>query len=179
MNLRSDEGLVREIQSGDISSYEEMVRRYQQRLFAFAYRIVGNREDAQEVVQDSLFTVYRNIEHIDPSKKFSSFIFTVTKNEALSKIRGKKTHVPLELVELADKDQTIYEQCITNDQSKRLKHIINSLDRKYKTVIELYYFGDLSYEEISKKCSMPLNTVRTRLKRSKELLRRKLLYETY
>jgi RNA polymerase sigma-70 factor, ECF subfamily len=177
MNQKSDEELISDIKDGDIESFEFLVKRYQQRLFIFAYRILDNKEDAEEIVQDSLFSVYKHIDSVDVNRKFSSFVFSITKNTAISHIRTRRRTVPLEEIVSAEEDESIFTNLTRKDTKKVVTHAVNNIDKKYRNIVKLYYFADLSYEEISRKCNIPLNTVRTRLRRAKSLLKEKLPYD--
>ena len=174
MNPTSDEALIIKVQQGHISAYEELVKRYQQRLFRFILRFVFNDGDAEELVQDVLVTVYTHIDRIDPKQQFYSYVFTVAKNAAISFLRAKKKTVPLHEIEIAVEDESLYEQVMHHGQQEEIAKVMQSLDKKYRSILALYYFQDLSYEEISVKTQLPINTVRTRLRRAKDELRKQL-----
>jgi RNA polymerase sigma-70 factor, ECF subfamily len=178
MNQKPDAELIAAIQNGDIRSFEELVRRYQQPLFLFAARILRNDQDAQDVVSEALFNIYRHIDAIDKTRKISTYIFAVTKNSAFSVLRAKKYALPLdEAAEVADAEN-IYEHLIRKEDAVKINQAINILPEKYRKVIRLYYFEDLAYEEIARICDMPVNTVRTLLRRAKAKLKPLLDYET-
>lgn len=168
MNQITDTELIRDIQMGRISSYEILVKRYQRRLLSFAYRILHNESDAQEVVQDTFLKIYHKIDSINVSQNFSAFIFAVTKNTAISKLRSRKPSVSLhEYEEPISEDEAIYAGIRKSETSNIIHNAINSLSEKYRQILKLYYFDDLSYEEISRKNRIPLNTVRTLLRRAR------------
>lgn len=177
MNDKRDEELAREVQQGNISAFELLVKRYQRRLFSFVYRYLRNHEDTQDVVQDALVKVYVSIEKFDLSRKFSTYIFEIAKNTAISKLRQARKTLPLEGTEEAEGDEKIYERLSKSEDSARVKAALAGLAGKYRQMIDLYYFKDLSYEEIGKKLHLPLTTVRIRLHRAKQQLRSKLTYE--
>ncbi len=178
MEQKTDEELVAEIQQGDVLAFEVLVKRYQRRLFSFVFRIVYDTHAAEEVVQDALFGAYKTIHRVDTTKKFSSYLFTIAKNTAISYLRRRKHTVSLDVIEeQASEEETFYENLVEAEQKHRVKEAINELDDIYRRVITLYYFDDLSYEEISKKLEVPINTVRTHLSRGKAQLRKILAYE--
>ncbi len=178
MNPVTDEALVGRIKQGDISAYEILVKRYQQRLFGFVNRIVRQPDDTADIIQSVLFRVYTRIELIDEKRKFSPYVFSMAKNEALTFMRRKHYHVPIEEEHLIEDDEKIYSQLVSQEESAAIRRVIGGLPEKYRRVIEYYYFLDLSYSEISVRCKIPLNTVRTNLRRAKELLKTQLQYET-
>ena len=180
MEQKTDEELIRQIQKGDVLAFEILVKRYQRRLFSFVFRVVYDAHAAEEVVQDALFGVYKTIDRVNTTKKFSSYLFTIAKNIAISYLRRRKQTVSLEAIEeQASEEETFYEGFVNAEQQHHLKEAINQLEKKYRDVVTLYYFDDLSYEEISRKLKLPVNTVRTHLFRAKGELRKVLHYENH
>jgi RNA polymerase sigma-70 factor, ECF subfamily len=177
MSLLSDMELVRAIQAGNILSYETLVKRYQKGLFVFVMRIVHDEHAASDIVQETFIKTYQHIGNIDVDKKFSTYIFEIAKNTAFSYIRSKKNHISLEDVTDALEEETFVEKLYRWDMIHMVRHAVSQLPTKYKHAISLYYFDELSYDEISKKLSLPINTVRTHIKRAKEQLKKELKYE--
>lgn len=177
MEPLTDEQLVRAIQEGDVLSYEQLVTRYEHRLLAFAYRIVGSHEAAQEVVQDSLFAVYKTIDRIDTTRKFSSYVYEITKHAAISYLRKQHHTMTLDESVSIDGDEAMYENLGRNETQAEVRKAVLSLPQKYRDVLQLYYFDELSYEEIAKKLAVPINTIRTHVRRAKNELTKLLPYE--
>ncbi len=177
MNPKTDEELIREVQEGSIRAYEEIVGRYQKKLLSYVYHIVGNDQDAQDIVLEALFNLYKTIGRVDTGKKFSSYVFSITKNTAFSFLRKKKHEVALDETTLVMEDDSMYEELFSHEDQKRIRRAMSVLSYRYRTVIQLYYFRDLSYREIAKKLKLPINTVRTHLLRGKKELRTLLKYE--
>ena len=178
MNPKTDGELVRAIQEGDIPAFEELVKRYQRGLFAFVHRILENEDDAYEVVQDTFFQIYKTIERVDPERKFSTYAFEIAKNTSISVLRKRKRTVSLEMAEDIEDDESLLERVSRADDSVFIRRKIEQLPEKYKSVITLYYFDDVSYEEISQTLGLPVNTVRTHLKRAKSILKKELSHES-
>ncbi len=167
MKPKSDEELILSIQQGDISAYEELVKRYQQGLYRFVMRIIKDESASLDVVQESLVKIYQIIDTIDPQKKFSTFLFEIAKNAAFSLLRKRKHTISLEAVFDVEDDESFFEQYIRQDQQQRVRDIVKSLEKKYSMILSKYYFEDQSYEEIAKNMKLPINTVRTNLRRAK------------
>lgn len=176
-DFKTDEELVDEIKQGEITAFEELVRRYEQRLVAFVFHIIENLQDAEDIVSEVLFKVYKTIDRVDIQRKFSSYVYQIAKNDAISYLRGKKYEISLEELEVIDSDESVYEKLAKSEDAEMVKQAIRKLEKKYQLVIKLYYFEELSYEEIGKKLALPVNTVRTHLRRAKESLRRYLIHE--
>ncbi len=177
MDEKSDETLVTEIQEGTITAFEILVRRYQRRLLSYVHHRISDMHEAEDVVQESFFNVYKTIERIDTTRKFSSYIYAITRNTALSYLRNRKREVSLDAVQDLGDDASLYENLEASDHRAQVRGAISRLDKKYKRMIELYYFEDLSYEEISNMVRIPINTVRTQLLRAKAALRKELTYQ--
>ncbi len=178
MHTPSDADLVRAIQAGEIPAFEVLVKRYQRGLFAFVHRILENEDDAYEVVQDTFFQIYKTIERVDVERKFSTYAFEIAKNTALSVLRKRKRTVSLEMAEDIEDDESLLERVSRADDAVSIRRTIEQLPEKYKSVITLYYFDDVSYEEISRILRLPVNTVRTHLKRAKSILKKELSHES-
>jgi len=133
--------------------------------------------DAQEVVQDTFFKVYTTIDRVDVLRKFSTYLFEIAKNQAIFHLRSRHAEIPLEEESSIETDEKVYESLAQKEQAEAIQAVVNKLPAKYHQVIELYYFKDLAYEEISTKLKLPLNTVRTHLLRAKEILRKSIKYE--
>lgn len=177
MYKTSDELLVREVKEGSISAFEQLVGRYQGKLLSFVTYLIGDPEAAQDVVQESFISLYKTIDHVDTSKKFSSYLYSIARNKGISHLRSRVRHAPLmeaeSLVDLHSPESLVTEKEI----QLHIEQALNAIDVKYRKVITLYYFEDLSYEEMSKQMRVPVNTIRTHLRRAKDALRKVLPYE--
>jgi RNA polymerase sigma-70 factor (ECF subfamily) len=171
IQARSDEELVRAVQSGDIPSFETLVRRYQRRLLYYARRFVPVEGSCEEVVQDALFSLYQTIDRVDTTHPVKSYIYAITKNKALSFLRSHREMVRLDDIDVADDDIDFIDTLHNEDRKLSVKHALQNISPSYRTALKLYYFDDLSYKEISSKLHMPLNTVRTHLSRAKAALK--------
>ncbi len=177
MYEQTDEQLVIAVQQGDITSYETLVKRYQRGLFSFVMRFVRDEGAAADIVQETLFTVYQVIDRVDTSKKFSTFVFEIAKNKSISLLRTRKKQVSLEeITDMAD-DESFIEQYLRKDLAVSVRGAVKKLPKKYRDVVSLYYFDELSYEEVGEKLALPVNTIRTHLRRAKEQLKKVLSYE--
>jgi RNA polymerase sigma-70 factor, ECF subfamily len=174
MKLLSDGDLIRAIQEGDILAYEILVKRYQHGLYVFIMRIVHDTAVSGDIAQDTLVKVYEIIDRIDTRKKFSTLVFEIAKNEAISYLRRKKHTLSLDEIVDIGVEESLAEDLYRSDIATIVRASVRALPVKYREVITLYYFHELSYEEIAKKIRMPINTVRTHLRRGKEMLRKVL-----
>jgi RNA polymerase sigma-70 factor (ECF subfamily) len=159
-----------------VFAFEILVKRYQKRLHSFVLHVVGDPQAAQDVVQESFINLYKTIDRVLVDKKFSTYIFSIARNTAISYLRAHKKQVSLEDIVILDEDEHLYSGIIAAEKKHEVKKALSKLEEKYRRVIRLYYFDDLSYQEISKIMRLPVNTVRTHLFRAKESLRKLLMY---
>lgn len=172
MRATDDAKLVDAVQNGDVFAFEMLVKRYQKKLHSFVVHLVGDDFAADDVVQESFIRIYKTIERVDTSRPFSTYIFSVARNGAISFLRSKGKQVSLEDIVLADDDESLYEEIIARERKHAVARALGQLEEKYRKIIRLYYFDDLSYEEIGRKMRLPINTVRTHLFRAKQALRK-------
>lgn len=158
-------------------SYEELVRRYEGKLIRFVRRWLKDSNDVEEVVQDSLFKMYKGINKIDETRKFSSYLYAIAKNEAITKIRKKKDTLPLLEYVAGDDGEGVYEKIIREENKDLLHRSLNKLSEVQRRVIKMYFFEELSYKKIQARLGLPLNTVKTMLRRSKINLAKKIKNE--
>ncbi|MDQ1284402.1 MAG: polymerase sigma factor [Patescibacteria group bacterium] len=179
----SDNDLARVVREGDSERYGEIIERYQGKLFAYLYRLIGNREEAQDLLQDVFIKVYRNLRGYDADRKFSSWIYRIAHNEAVNHIKRKslKRFVSWESVvstkdklESSSNEEGAQDAWVRKEISQEVNAAIDKLPAKYKQVLLLRYYSDNSYEEISEILGRPVNTVGTLINRAKRKLAEEL-----
>lgn len=173
----TDEELVAMIKKGEIFPYEELVGRYEGKLLRFVKRWLFDINDVEEVVQDSLFKMYLGINKIDETRKFSSYLYAIAKNESISKLRRKKDTLPLLEQVVGSEGETLYNNLIKSEKTDLVHRAIDGLNSIQKRVIKMYFFEELSYKKIQERLGLPINTVKTLLRRSKINLAKKLKNE--
>jgi RNA polymerase sigma-70 factor, ECF subfamily len=179
----SDNELVIIIREMDQERYGEIIERYQGKLFSYLYRLIGNRDEAQDLLQDVFIKAFRNLNSFDAERKFSSWIYRIAHNEAVNHIKRKslKRFISWEdVVSVKDKlvtsstEEGADESWIRQEMQKEVSDAVDLLPLKYKQVLLLRYFSDKSYEEISEILGRPVNTVGTLINRAKKKLAEKL-----
>ena len=164
-----------------------LVQNHMRFLYNVAFRYVGNRYDAEDLVQETLYTAYDKFHQLRDSRKFKSWIFTILRNHFL-KWQRKKRPVQadefengidylsqLESVSLQQDVASIYEKKIEADT---IQSTLDKLPEKYKAVLILYYMEDSSYQEIANMLAVPVGTVMSRLSRAKHMMKKALLRST-
>jgi RNA polymerase sigma-70 factor (ECF subfamily) len=171
--------------AGDERAYSELLARYRARVFGLALRMVQNADDASDIAQDAFVRAFQSLPSFDRSKSFGAWIARITANLCIDHYRRKRLAlVSLDATvdsergerqrEFPDKNP-IADEILSFDESKqRMDAILESLPPRYRMVVLLRYKEDLAYEEIAETLGIPLGTVKARLHRAHQLLKRKL-----
>ena len=181
----TDEELIAQFQEGNLYAFEEIVRRYKDQLVNFAYRFLGDVEDAEDIAQETFLRVFRKKKAYKNVAKFSTWIYTITGNLAKTELRRRKRRrlLSISILGFEDKDFELRDTGKGPEESvdKLIKDdviqkAINSLPEKFKEVIIFRDIQELSYEEISSILKIPLGTVKSRVNRGRLKLQDKLAY---
>lgn len=170
---RSDKELLQAAQRGSLFAFEELVRRYQGKILSFVRKILKDDQEAQDVTQEAFVSIYKTIDRIDPDGKFSTYLFEIAKNGAISALRKSLRQRSL-TEEIEDKSESPEEILDRQFTRTHIQKKLAQLHEKYRRVLQLYYFQSMDYKEISSELNMPLNTVRTLLRRAKLIMKEKL-----
>jgi len=173
----SDEWLVQRTLD-EPHAFEELVHRYQTRLYNLAYRLTGDREEAEDLTQEAFVRAYSALHTFRKGERFSPWVYRILVNLCISFLRRKKPQVPM------DDDAPFVDRSLTPEQALDKKEIqdtvqkaIMSLPEQYRAVILLRHQQDLSYAEIAQALGIPIGTVKTHLFRAREMLQRLLSSE--
>ncbi len=165
--------------------YSQIVKKYEKPIFSYIMRISGvSYQEAEDIAQEIFLKAYTNLNDYDQRRKFSTWLFSIAHNETISHWRKNKKR--LKDVDIED---DVWQNILTDEQfdiekkiddkslGEEVKKAIQKLDIKYRGVLQLKYYDDLSYEEISDIIKKPVNTVGTLLNRAKKKLE-KILYDS-
>ena len=167
--------LIARSAGGDLDAYDRLVGLYQDRVYQVAYRITGNREDAWDAAQETFLSAFRSLPRFRGASAFSTWVHRIAANAALDLIRRRPTHplVSLEDVTVSAGDDPA-ETATRSELQRRIHRAITTLPADQRVVVVLRDVQGLSYEEIAGVLRLPLGTVRSRLSRAREALRRQL-----
>ncbi|MDO7908745.1 RNA polymerase sigma factor SigW [Paenibacillus sp. JX-17] len=177
--------LVKLVLKGDQRAFAELVELYKDKIFHLAYRMLNNRHEAEDMVQETFLRVYRNLEKYDHTQKFSTWIYRIGTNLCIDRLRRRKPTYSLD-AEMNDQegmdgysllpsdDRTPETEALLSETQGTIRDAMESLPDKYKTIMILRYLQDLSLQEISDVLDMPVTTIKTRVHRGREFLRKKL-----
>ncbi len=184
-----EEELVKRTLQGDTKAFEELVQQYESKIYALAYRYMGNEDDAYDMSQEAFIKAYRSLRSFKGHSSFGTWLYRVTTNVCLDELRRRKRRiVPLSLdeplathegdevdKEIPDNTPTadiLYEQ---KEFSQYIQDLLDQLKPDHKTAIVLRDVLDLSYEEISEVLNCSIGTVKSRISRARETLRKKIV----
>ena len=176
--------LIQQAAAGDAAAFEKLVLRYQTQVYSLAYRMVGNEADAQDLAQEAFVRSWRALDSFQFSSQFSTWLYRLTSNICIDFLRAQKKRKHISLTVLQDDEQQQWdmpdhrplpeEQMIVTQEREALTKAIAALDPEYRQVLILRIVNDCSYQQISEIMGIREGTVKSRLSRAREQLRKKL-----
>ncbi|MBK7133474.1 MAG: sigma-70 family RNA polymerase sigma factor [Bacteroidales bacterium] len=172
--------LVEEAKKGNEKAFASLMNRYRDSIYYMLLKMVNNPYDAEDLTIEAFGKAFRNIESYTPRYAFSTWLFKIATNNCVDFIR-KKQLAPTPLDHLQDSMDNVTvniqsdlpdpeESLINHQKIEALKDIVSQLKPRYKSLIELRYYKEYSYEEISSELKLPIGTVKAQLYRAKTLL---------
>lgn len=166
----SDETLAAKLQQGDLHSLKILIARYQKPLIRYA-GYLGVGEESDDVIQETFIRAYRNIRSYNPKLKWSSWLYRIAHNQAISYLRAKRYVLPLN--EYFGNARVEQESIVEQAETKRqVKHCLGALPMYYREVLTLYYLEEKTYKELSDIFRLPIGTISARLHRAKKEMRK-------
>ncbi|MEX0912725.1 MAG: sigma-70 family RNA polymerase sigma factor [Gemmatimonadota bacterium] len=187
----TDHDLVRFARTGSEKAYRELLDRYQRPVFSLIYRMVRDRELAEDLAQETFVKVFNRLDSYKPKYKFSSWIFKIASNLAIDTLRKKEpktvsldgstyaqTTEEMERTRIvvASKDRNPEELLEARELGRELEEAIGELRVEYRTAVLLRHVEGRPYEEIAEIMEVPLGTVKTYIHRGRSELKEKLAH---
>src|SRR5215831_18900139 len=174
-----DTALVRRTLAGEQDAFAQLVERYKDPVYHVAYRMLGNAAEAEDVAQEAFVRAYTQLSTYKSEHRFSTWLLSIASHLAIDQLRRRRfLALPLEDVPLlewlADDDTSPEEAALEGEQQDEMQQLIAKLPAKYRAVVILRYWQDLSYEEIATALNLTPALVKARLHRARELLARYL-----
>jgi RNA polymerase sigma-70 factor, ECF subfamily len=184
----SDEDLrcMERLKAGEDLALNELMARWQNPLVHFILRYAGNFEDALDLAQETFVRVFENREHYEPRARFSTWLFTIATNLCRNLSRWRNRHPAVSMHSSGDEDESTLEDTMVapgdtpsdsaerNDLASAVRRQIQDLPHDLKTVVLLFEYQDLGYEQIASVLGCTPKAVETRLYRARQLLRDRL-----
>lgn len=178
--------VVLALEKGDQKAYAELLQRYRESVFYMMLKMCNNKDDAEDLTIEAFGRAFKKLEQYSPDFAFSTWLFKIASNNAIDFIRKKKQKYSISLdnktanpehQDYSDHSANIKahgldpeENFIKKQKIESVRVLVDSLKPKYKEMIELFYFQEMSHEEISKKLDLPIGTIKAQLFRARDLL---------
>jgi RNA polymerase sigma-70 factor (ECF subfamily) len=187
----SDQDVVLEARAGRQAAYRELVRRYERPIFSLIYRMVRNREQAEDLSQETFVKALNAIESYRPEYKFSSWIFKIANNVSIDHLRRRELDtlsldgsphaltpeaIQASALQLGDRQETALEELEAKELGGEIEVAIAGLRPEYRACILLRHVEGRPYEEIATMLDLPLGTVKTYIHRARGELRQALAH---
>lgn len=184
----SDNTLIRKAQAGDSHAFSELVKRYEQTIYGFSFKVCRNKEKAEETLQDTFINVYRKLDQFNGESKFSTWLYSIVTNNCLMKRRKRKIDeemVYLDEPPIGDDDandrltipswtETPAELLMRGELRSHLDEAIQKLSLDYRIVFILRDIENKGAEETAKILKLSVPAVKSRLRRARVFLREQL-----
>ncbi len=183
LRVKEDHALVRRaVEEGDQRAYAILMDRYREPVFNTLYKMVHNREDANDLVLEAFAKAFRRLSSYTPNHAFSTWLFRIAINNGIDFVRKRRLNC-LSIDDTGDHEGKNdfsgnipavgldpEERFIQHQRVVHLHALMGKLTPKYRLMLEMRYFEELSYQEIADQLGIPIGTVKAQLFRAKELL---------
>ncbi len=188
---RSDQDIVALARAGEEAAYRELIRRYERPLFSLLYRMVRDRELAEDLAQETFVKALNAIESYRPEYKFSSWIFKIANNAAIDHLRRRELDtlslegsphaetpeaVEATALQIGDRQESPLDEVEARELGGQIEQAIARLRPEYRSCILLRHVEGRAYEEIAEILNLPLGTVKTYIHRARNELRQALAH---
>jgi RNA polymerase sigma-70 factor (ECF subfamily) len=188
---RTDQEIVALARSGEEAAYRELVRRYERPLFSLLYRMVRDRELAEDLAQETFVKALNAIDSYRPEFKFSSWIFKIANNAAIDHLRRRELDtlslegsphaetpeaIEATALQIGDRQESPLDEVEARELGGEIEAAIAKLRPEYRSCILLRHVEGRAYEEIAEILGLPLGTVKTYIHRARNELRRELAH---
>lgn len=172
----------RAVHNGDQKAYAELMTRYRDSVYFMLLKMVNNKDDAEDLTIEAFGKAFKRLEQYAPNYAFSTWLFKIATNNCIDFIRRKKANTfsidaPIsdgdgdELnIELRSGNLDPEENMIKLQKEKLMRDVVEKLKPRYRQLVVMRYFQELSYEEIAEQLDLPLGTVKAQLFRAREFL---------
>ena len=180
--MQNDENkLIERASGGDPAAFNRLMEMHEKRMYAVALRMCGNREDAQDCLQESMLRVYRAIGGFKGQSSFGTWVYRITMNTCLDELRRKKNKQSTSLDNMLDQgwsptddSASPEKQAIQSEMRKSISKSIQELPEDMRSVIIMRDVHGYSYDEIAEMLNVNVGTIKSRISRGREKLREKL-----
>ena len=176
-----DTELIRRTLTGDEAAFTMLVNKYRKHVHTLAWRKIGDFHIAEDITQETFLQVYRDLATLKEPDRFPGWLYVITTRRCIDWSRKNRLHIRLvENINMAMKGKATYSRHVADEQAKAtaetqrevVKQLLSKLQESERTVMALYYFGGMTCEEISKFLGVSANTIKSRLSRARQRLKK-------
>lgn len=168
----TDEELADYVRNNDQEAYSEIVLRYQNKLLRYANNLIHDEMKAVDIVQNSLIKAFINLNNFDKKKKLSSWLYRIVHNEAINLALKHQKEIPIAEGVDFQSSENLETDIINKENQIMVQNCLDNIPIIYSEPLSLYYLEEKSYEEISDILRLPINTIGTRIRRAKKLMKK-------
>lgn len=178
MEHLTDEQLVDQIRQGEDEAYRHLIERHKNYIYTLVYRMVEHRETAEDLTQEIFIKLYRSLIYFRGDSKFTTWLYRLATNVVTDYRRAQKRRPHQTIVDklkgwFGSRDEEPEAVALQKEQQHAVQRMLSELPDKYRLILYLYHYKQLSYQEISEITQLPIKTIETRLYRGKALLKQK------
>jgi RNA polymerase sigma-70 factor (ECF subfamily) len=174
----STEHIIQAVKNGDTDAFNTIINLHQQAVFNLAFRMLKNREDAEEVAQDSFVKAYQKLKFFKGQSKFSTWLYRITYTTGLNKIKSNKKHLNNQSLDAQSDHGSTPElsmgPLLQIERTKFLKIALQRLTDQQQMLLTLYYQNECDLAEIEEITRTPKNTIKVQLHRARKALKSSL-----
>ncbi len=180
MDKDQEKELVEAAKGGNLEAFEQILFAYEKPIYSYVYRLVRQKEDAQDLTQETFVKLYKHIDSVDSEKNFRAWVYKIATNTVYDWLRKKQKRQELFIIDDPDVQfetvdvETPYQDMQRVERAKDVETALQKVRPVYRAVLLLFYWQGFGYTEIANVLSLPLNTVKTYLYRAKHALKEEL-----
>ena len=171
------------LKNGDQKAYAELMHRYRESVYFMMLKMVNNKDDAEDLTIEAFGRAFKRLSQYTPNYAFSTWLFKIASNNAIDFLRNKKKNDALSLDSKMENEEgqefsksiksptpDPEENIIKKQKIELLRDVVDKLKPRYRELVQMRYYEELSYEEISSKLGLPVGTVKAQLFRARDFL---------
>jgi len=173
---QEDSLLCAKILAGDTDSFTRLAGKYRKRVLSLGYSFFRNSDDAEDFLQDVLVKVYVSLASFRGESRFSTWLMRVAYNTAINSVKRRREYVSLaEDFDIPDTSDNPEEEHLRRCSLKAIRSAVEVLPERFRVCVDLFFFYDMPYADISDVTGLPINTIKSHVFRAKKLLKDRLV----
>ena len=167
----NESGWIVQAQKGDANAFTSLVEAYQKPVYNLCYRMLGNAEDAEDAAQETFLRAFQSLKHYDPDRSFSTWLLSIAAHYCIDRIRRQRYRIisfeELPFPDVADDSPGVETRISHKQEQEQIQTLLNSLNPIDRAAMVLYYWYDLSYEEICQELGLSISQLKSRMHRAR------------